>query len=197
MRLENILLKRDEIIIDRSDSNKIDLIVPIHPLIINDGLGITDKKFCKTALERALKPYYDDLKKYVAELTKKGLGEGLLKSIYLVREPTILERGKYLEIVPPGWKAGVEGNSIYTLQLNNGKLKPNKMTMIIGSDKVKFQKEKFREYMADQSMQRTKDYTGINGYAFTAEDITSIPQALMLRDWAVEYMNMYLNKLKL
>lgn len=196
VRLENILLKREEIRI-LGDNKNLELLVPIHPEIINDGVGITDKSLCKKALERALKPYFEDLKEHVKELARKGNPKALLTRVsYLVKEPNLVDYGNGWRITPPGWKASTEGNMLYTLVLDKAEMMPSKMSILIDSSKVAFPKQKFREYMTDHNFHSTKEQTAINGYAFTSKRITTMPQALLLRAWTVEYANMHLNQVK-
>ncbi|MFH1210591.1 MAG: hypothetical protein V1645_01620 [archaeon] len=197
MRLEDMLIRREEVKIDPSKKKNIEFVIPIHPQIINDGLGFTDKKFCKEALKRALKPYFEDMKKYVGEFTRNGKPESLLlRSTYLVRDPEITEREGIWVVTPPGWRATTEGNILYTLVINEGKLVPESKSTIIGSNQVGFTREKFREYMADSQMHSSNGYIGINGYAMVPKNIKTVPQALLLRAWAVEYMNTHLKQIK-
>ncbi|MEM4244955.1 MAG: hypothetical protein QW404_01300 [Candidatus Nanoarchaeia archaeon] len=197
MRLDDVILRRDEIIICTKKGG-IELLIPIHPDIINDGVGITDKNLCKKALENALRPYFEDLKKYVDKLNREKNPQSLLMRIsYLTKEPKVIEEGDAWKINPPGWKARAEGNMIYTLVLDKAKMVPSSMSTMIDNTKIGFTKTKFREYMVDNNMHNMKGYMAINGYAFSSQGIKTMPQALLLRAWTVEYLNMHLNQIKL
>jgi len=199
MKLEEILLSREEIKIrGRDGKNGVNMIVPIHPLIIHENPGVIDKNFCKVMLERALKPYSDDLKKHVDDYSKNGNMEPfMLRVTYLVKEPSIADNGSAWKITPPGWNARSEGNTLHSLVIDKGKLVPSgKMTTIIDTEQVNFKTEKFREYMTDQTMHRSSGYIGIHGYAFVSQNISTMPQAIMLRAWAVEYHNALLSQIK-
>ncbi len=197
MKLDEVLLRREEIIIDTKNRN-IELLIPIHPDIINDGVGITDKNLCKKALEKALKPYFEDMKKYVEQLSNEKNAESLLMRIsYIAKEPNVVEENGIWKVTPPGWKARTEGNLLYTLVLDKAKMIPSSISTIIDNKKVNFTRNKFREYMIDNNMHNMKGYTAINGYAFTSKGRLTIPQALLLRAWAVEYANMHLIKIRM
>lgn len=199
MKLEEILLSREEIIIKKVDGkNGVGLVVPIHPLIINENPGVVDQNFCKVTLERSLKPYFEDLKKYVDDFSKNGnAGAILLRTTYLVREPIVVDDGSNWKISPPGWKAKTEGNVLHALTIDKGKLVPSgKMTTVIDTEHVNFKIKKLREYMVDPTMHKNKGYRGIHGYAFVSQNVSTMPQALMLRAWAVEYHNTLLSQIK-
>ncbi len=185
MSIQELLLTKEEVPI----SQKRYLIVPIHPLLLTERL---DPRLANNVFPMAAHEWYAELQ--AVEGTPKE--REWYKSVFLQHEPIIEQRGANQVMTPPsgGWFDHVTTNdngfaTLLGINRNQGMLmlmSGSRAMKYITPPIINFTQEKFKRYAAEEPFPRAR---GVHAFVYNCENITGLPSALFLRNWAVLYLN--------
>jgi len=208
MKLEELLLKREEIPIggyNREFSSPA-CIVPIHHSLrdhIPDNIKY-DRELAYSVMNETIDWYVEDLKEYYEQLVDLATKQWVEKA-FLDRLPE--KRDDWGESSPlgGGWIVYMvlSQNFLYSLGLTvHCHLYADTGSFVsddINSTYARFTKEKFIEFSKDGDVRedvrdfgRDRKYYFCRAYAWHQHNVDIIPEAIMLRDWAILYENLLL-----
>ena len=197
MKKEDLLLKKEEvnILYPKDCGYGCLLMVPIYPGLLEDDVKI-DPELGHKVFPEAAKAWYDELKEHEADdKNTKALIKDMLK-----KKLSYKRHGNRWSINPPGYwndikfltdrrgfarSFSVETNIAGSLTLVTAYGDEYYKTFLY-PDYVKFSPEKFRAYSC-MDAEDTKH--GVLGYAYTPHNTDSVLGALLLRSWAISYLN--------
>ena len=194
MELKDILLKKEELPILR----EISFFVPIHPTLLNPNIRL-DPNIPRDTFRIATEEWYEDLKVYTESLEDKQKAEWI-KQIFLSRKPKIKAKHSFQIIEHLSWEdqAILSDNGfarVFAINRNSGgSLYFNRddsnckwhIDLENGSELIKFSKEKLKEFGMPYSDGKLN---GVDLYVYSQHNIDYFPGALLLRNWAILYMN--------
>lgn len=196
MKKEDLLLKKEEIniLFPKDCGYGCLLMVPVYPGLLEEDVEL-DPELGHRVFPKAAKAWYDELKGYEADdSSTRALIKDMLK-----KKLSYKRRGNCWSINPPGY-----WNDIKLLTDERGFARSfsvetniaGSITLLTAHDEydetflypgyVNFSHEKFKAY-ACMDVEDTKH--GVLGYAYTPHNTDSVPGALLLRAWSIEYLN--------
>ncbi len=208
MELEDLLLKREEVpiglpfgpIIKEFDNQW--CMIPIHHSLkdsLPDDLKY-DMSLALGVMNDAIDWYEEDLRRYHKGLADEGV-KGWVERIFLNDLPVKRDVWKWPMGLGRGMRVDmvVSQDFLYSLGLttdchiyaDTGAFDGTGMD----NGKVNLSKEKFVEYSIDGDVRDWDGFYCCDMYAWQQHNVDTIPQAIMLRDWAILYENVLLRKM--
>ena len=194
--LENLILKKEEIPI----LNETCFQVPIHPIFLSDHVSISEN-LAKEVFPKAVKEWYEDLIRYSDNLCDKNTKE-YINEFFLKSSPNIEKKHGNQIITPLCWEDNIltlengfvcsfsiRRNSGGTLWFNKEDMNCRVFVSLNNSYSL-FPKEKIIEYVAkDQIINPGDSDETASMYVYAQHNIDNYPGALLLRNWAIIYLN--------
>jgi len=188
MSLQELLLTKDEIPIFQDRY----FVVPIHPLLLTESL---DPKIAHSVFPLAAKEWYADLQEAQATPKKREWFE----SVFLKSKPQIEEKNGHQMMTPPpgGWFDYVttaENGFATLLGVNRNQgtlmlLQGQRSFDYICPPNVNFSKSKLMAYAAPPPAVQVEGLSGVNAFVYRRDNVSELPAALFLRNWAILYLN--------
>jgi len=210
MQLEDLLLTRDEIPIGgpilptRPEFSHPGFVVPIHHSLrdaIPDDLK-HDKGLAYSVLNDAIDWYTEDLTRYYKSLGNDNSTQEWIKRAFMDSLPEKQDEwNQFRSNLGGGWTVYMvlSQGFLYSLGLtvhchiysDTGSFHHNS----VNSFEAKMTKEKFIEYSIDGDVRDLDGNYFSDMYAWHTHNVDTIPEAIMLRNWAILYENKLLEQM--
>lgn len=194
MKLEELLLTKEEIPVVYHPGGHPIFYVPIHPALLRPDVQI-DPEIPKMVFSQVAKEWYDELKAFTKDLKDDNPDKEWFQRVFLKKRPKIKKEFERQRIFPIYWEDYVDFDDngfARVLSISRdagGSLFFNKSEMpgIIMAPYVNFSPEKFSSYRLGEPF--PDEPNAALAHVYGHHNVDYYPGALFLRNWALLTLN--------